>query len=223
MSGAWLAFLIREGRLACRRPALWLTPLAFHALVVTLFPLALGTDSQQLAALAPGLLWIALLLALLLGQEALFRSDWQDGSLELWLLAPQPLPLLVLLKLLVHWCFAGLGLVALTPLLALMLGLPAAALPATLAALILGSLALTLIGAIGAALTVGLARGGLLLALLNLPLQIPVLILGASILDAARLGLPVTGLLLWLGCLTLLALTLAPLAVAAGLRIGAAQ
>ncbi|WP_323156502.1 heme exporter protein CcmB, partial [Pseudomonas oryzihabitans] len=86
-----------------------------------------------------------------------------------------------------------------------------------------GSLALTLIGAIGAALTVGLARGGLLLALLNLPLQIPVLILGASTLDAARLGLPVTGLLLWLGCLTLLALTLAPLAVAASLRIGAAQ
>jgi heme exporter protein B len=215
MSGAWLAILGREGRLACRRPALWLTPLAFHALVVTLFPLALGPDSQQLAALAPGLLWIALLLALLLGQEALFRSEWQDGSLEL--------SLLVLLKLLVHWCFAGLGLVALTPLLALMLGLPAAALPATLAALTLGSLALTLIGAIGAALTVGLARGGLLLALLNLPLQIPVLILGASTLDAARLGLPVTGLLLWLGCLTLLALTLAPLAVAAGLRIGAAQ
>lgn len=223
MSGAWLAFLRREGRLACRRPAQWLTPLAFHALVVTLFPLALGPDSRQLAALAPGLLWIALLLALLLGQEALFRSEWQDGSLELWLLAPQPLALLVLLKLLVHWCFAGLGLVALTPLLALMLGLPVAALPATLAALILGSLALTLIGAIGAALTVGLARGGLLLALLNLPLQIPVLILGANTLDAARLGLPVTGLLLWLGCLTLLALTLAPLAAAAGLRIGAAQ
>lgn len=223
MSGAWLAILRREGRLACRRPAQWLTPLAFHALVVTLFPLALGPDSRQLAALAPGLLWIALLLALLLGQEALFRSEWQDGSLELWLLAPQPLALLVLLKLLVHWCFAGLALVALSPVLALMLGLPVAALPATLVALTLGSLALTLIGAIGAALTVGLARGGLLLALLNLPLQLPVLILGASTLDAARLGLPVTGLLLWLGCLTLLALTLAPLAVAAGLRIGAAQ
>jgi heme exporter protein B len=223
MSVACLAILGREWRLACRRPAQWLTPLAFHALVVTLFPLALGADSRQLATLAPGLLWIALLLALLLGQEGLFRSDWQDGSLEHWLLAPQPLALLVLLKLLVHWCFAGLALVALTPVLALMLGLPAAALPAMLVALVLGSLALTLLGAIGAALTVGLARGGLLLALLNLPLQIPILILGTRAVDAASQGLPVAGLLLWLGCLALLALTLAPLAVAAGLRIGAAQ
>ncbi|MDT3718038.1 heme exporter protein CcmB [Pseudomonas oryzihabitans] len=223
MIAACLAVLRREWRLACRRPAQWLIPLAFHALIVTLFPLALGPDGRQLALLAPGLLWIALLLALLLGQDGLFRSDWQDGSLELWLLAPQPLALLVLLKLLVHWCFSGLALVALTPLLGLMLGLPAGALPAMLAALTLGSLALTLIGAIGAALTVGLARGGLLLALLNLPLQIPVLILGTLSLDAARSGLPVTGYLLWLGCFTLLALTLAPLAVAAGLRIGAAQ
>ncbi|MFF7708300.1 heme exporter protein CcmB [Pseudomonas sp. NPDC007930] len=215
--------LRREARLLCRRPGELLNPLVFFAIVVALFPLALGAQPQLLQSVAPGLVWVAALLAVLLSLDGLFRSDFEDGSLEQMALSPQPLALLMLAKVLVHWLFSGLALVLLAPLLGLMLGLPAACLPVLLASLLLGTPVLSLLGAIGAALTVGLKRGGLLLALLILPLYIPVLILGSGALQAALQGLPSGGFLLWLGSLAALAVTLAPLAIAAGVRISVAE
>ena len=213
----------REARLLFRRPAELLNPLVFFALVIALFPLAVGPETQLLKTLSPGLLWVAALLSVLLSLDGLFRGDFEDGSLEQWVLSPHPLALLVLAKVLAHWAFSGLALVILSPLLGLMLGLPVACLPVLLVSLLLGTPVLSLLGAVGAALTVGLKRGGLLLALLILPLYIPVLILGSGALQAALQGMPATGYLLWLGCLTALAVTLTPFAIAAGLKISVGE
>ena len=215
--------LVREARLLARRPAELANPLVFFALVIALFPLAVGPETQLLQTLSPGLVWVAALLAVLLSLDGLFRSDFEDGSLEQWVLSPHPLALLVLSKVLAHWVFSGLALVVLSPVLALMLGLPAECLPVLVFSLLLGTPVLSLLGAVGAALTVGLKRGGLLLALLILPLYIPVLILGSGALQAAMQGMPVTGYLLWLGCLTVLAITLTPFAIAAGLKISVGE
>ncbi len=181
----FILLLRREARLLFRRPAELANPLVFFAIVVAMFPLAVGPESQLLQTLSPGLVWVAALLAVLLSLDGLFRSDFEDGSLEQWVLSPHPLPLLVLAKVLAHWIFSGLALVLLAPLLALMLGLPSHCLPVLLGSLLLGTPVLSLLGAVGAALTVGLKRGGLLLALLILPLYIPVLILGSGALQAA--------------------------------------
>ncbi|OUM08286.1 heme exporter protein CcmB [Pseudomonas syringae] len=215
--------LVREARLLARRPAELANPLVFFALVIALFPLAVGPETQLLQTLSPGLVWVAALLAVLLSLDGLFRNDFEDGSLEQWVLSPHPLALLVLSKVLAHWVFSGLALVVLSPVLALMLGLPAECLPVLVFSLLLGTPVLSLLGAVGAALTVGLKRGGLLLALLILPLYIPVLILGSGALQAAMQGMPVTGYLLWLGCLTVLAITLTPFAIAAGLKISVGE
>lgn len=217
------SLLAREARLLFRRPAELVNPLVFFAIVIAMFPLAVGPESQLLQTLAPGLLWVAALLSVLLSLDGLFRSDFEDGSLEQWVLSPHPLALLVLAKALAHWAFSGLALVILSPLLALMLGLPAACIPVLLMSLLLGTPVLSLLGAVGAALTVGLKRGGLLLALLILPLYIPVLILGSGALQAALQGMPATGYLLWLGCLSALAVTLTPFAIAAGLKISVGE
>lgn len=182
----------------------------FFAIVIALFPLAVGPESQLLQSISPGLVWVAALLAVLLSLDGLFRSDFEDGSLEQWVVSPHPLPLLVLAKVLAHWVFSGLALVLLAPLLGMMLGLPLRTLPVLLLSLLLGTPILSLLGAVGAALTVGLKRGGLLLALLILPLYIPVLILGSGALQAALQGLPAAGHLLWLASLTALAVTLTP-------------
>ncbi|RMU98538.1 Heme exporter protein B [Pseudomonas syringae pv. tomato] len=195
----------------------------FFALVIALFPLAIGPDTQLLQALSPGLLWVAALLAVLLSLDGLFRGDFEDGSLEQWVLSPHPLALLILGKVLAHWVFSGLALVLLSPVLALMLGLPVQCLPVLMLSLLLGTPVLSLLGAVGAALTVGLKRGGVLLALLILPLYIPVLILGSAALQAALQGMPATGYLLWLGSLTVLAITLTPFAIAAGLKISVGE
>ena len=223
MSNVFTQLLRREARLLCRRPAELLNPLVFFAIVVALFPLAVGPESKLLETLSPGLVWVGALLAVLLSLDGLFRSDFEDGSLEQWVLSPQPLPLLVLAKVLAHWLFSGLALVLLAPLLALMLGLPARCLPVLLISLLLGTPILSLLGAVGAALTVGLKRGGLLLALLILPLYIPVLILGSGALQSALQGLPTAGHLLWLASLTALAVTLTPFAIAAGLKISVGE
>jgi heme exporter protein B len=223
MSSPFGALLLREARLLCRRPAELANPLVFFAIVITLFPLAVGPESKLLQALSPGLVWVAALLAVLLSLDGLFRSDFEDGSLEQWVLSPHPLPLLVLAKVLAHWTFSGLALVVLSPLLALMLGLPTRCVPVLLLSLLLGTPVLSLLGAVGAALTVGLKRGGLLLALLILPLYIPVLILGSGALQAALQGLSSTGYLLWLASLAVLALTLTPFAIAAGLKISVGE
>ncbi|PHN78118.1 heme exporter protein CcmB [Pseudomonas syringae] len=219
MSNVFVLLMLREVRLLARRPAELANPLVFFAIVVALFPLALGPQTQLLQTLSPGLVWVAALLAVLLSLDGLLRSDFEDGSLEQWVLSPHPLALLVLIKVLAHWFFSGLALVLLSPLLALMLGLPVQCLPVLMVSLLLGTPVLSLLGALGAALTVGLKRGGLLLALLILPLYIPVLILGSGALQAALQGMPTTGYLLWLGSLAALAITLTPFAIAAGLKI----
>ena len=218
----WLLFC-REWRLAWRRPGDLLNPLVFFALVVSLFPLAVGPEPAMLRSMAPGVIWVAALLATLLSLDGLFRSDYDDGSLEQWVLSPHPLALMVLVKVLHHWLVSGLAMVLLAPLFGLMLALPLSSLPVLVLTLLLGTPVLSLLGAVGAALTVGLKSGGVLLALLILPLYIPVLILGTGAMDAALQGMPVTGYALWLGCLAMLALSLAPIAIAAGLRIGVSE
>lgn len=219
----FLSMMRREARVLCRRPAELINPLVFFALVVALFPLAVGPETALLRTLSPGLVWVAALLAVLLSLDGLFRSDFEDGSLEQWLLSRRALPLLALAKVLTHWLFSGLALVVLAPLLALMLGLPGECLPVLLASLLLGTPVLSLLGAVGAALTVGLKRGGVLLALLVLPLYVPVLILGSGALQAALQGLPATGQLWWLASLMALSVTLAPFAIAAGLSISVSE
>ncbi|KPZ24428.1 heme exporter protein CcmB [Pseudomonas coronafaciens] len=223
MNSVFVLLMVREARLLARRPAELANPLVFFALVIALFPLAIGPQMQLLQTLSPGLVWVAALLAVLLSLDGLFRSDFEDGSLEQWVLSPHPLALLVLSKVLAHWVFSGLALVLLSPVLALMLGLPGDCLPVLMLSLLLGTLVLSLLGAVGAALTVGLKRGGLLLALLILPLYIPVLILGSGALQAAMQGMTATGYLLWLGSLTVLAITLTPFAIAAGLKISVGE
>jgi len=210
---------LRDLRLVWRRRGDAAQPLLFALMVVALFPLALGADPQQLARIAPGVLWVAVLLASLLTLDTLYRSDVEDGSLEQMLLAPVPLAWLLAVRVGVHWFTASLPLVVVTPLLAELLFLPADLLPVLMASLLLGTPLLSLMGAVVAALTVGIRRSGMLLALLALPLFLPVLVFGAGSVMAAAQGLPWIGALLLLGAGLALALVLAPLAAAAAIRI----
>lgn len=219
MGRAFAAILARDLRLAIRRRGELAQPLIFFAATATLFPLALGPERELLARIAPGIVWVAALLAVLLPLERLFRPDLEDGTLEQLLLSPHPAPLLVLAKVGAHWLAAAAPVIVLAPLVALFLQLPAPALPVLLASLLLGTPVLALVGAIGAALTVGLRAGTPLLALLLLPLYVPVLIFAAGAVDRAAAGIAVAGPLLFLGGLLVLALTLAPPAIAAALRI----
>ena len=209
----------RDLRLVWRRRGDAAQPLLFALMVVALFPLALGADPAQLARIAPGVLWVAVLLASLLTLDTLYRSDVEDGSLEQMLLAPVPLSWLLAVRVGVHWVTASLPLVLATPLLAELLFLPAHLLPVLMASLLLGTPLLSLMGAVVAALTVGIRRSGMLLALLALPLFLPVLVFGAGSVMAAAQGLPWVGALLLLGAGLALALVLAPLAAAAAIRI----
>lgn len=213
------ALLQRDLRLLWRRRGDALNPVLFALLVVSLFPFALGPEPAILARIAPAVLWVALLLAGLLSLDTLFRSDLDDGSLEQLLMAPHPLALLVACKILVHWLSTALPLILATPLLATLLMLPPEQLPVLLASLALGTPLLSLIGAVIVALTVGMRRSGMLLALLALPLYVPVLIFGAGSVMAAAQGLPHQGALLLLGAGLALGVVLAPLAAAAALRI----
>ena len=188
-------------------------------MVVALFPLALGADPERLSRIAPGVLWVAVLLSSLLTLDGLYRGDVEDGSLEQLLLAPVPLAWLLAVRVLVHWATTALPLVLVTPLLAQLLYLPADLLPVTLASLALGTPLLSLLGAVVAALTVGIRRSGMILALLALPLFLPVLVFGAGSVMAAAQGLPWVGALLMLGAGLALAVVLAPLAAAAAIRI----
>lgn len=215
-----LGVLIRRDLLlALRRRAQILNPLVFFVIVVTLFPLGLGPEPNLLQKLAPGVLWVAALLAAMLSLEAMFHSDFEDGSLEQLLLAPQPVFITVMAKVLTHWLLSGLPLLLLAPLLALWLHLPSDAIVVLLVTLALGTPVLSLIGAIGVALTVGLRRGGVLLSLLVLPLYIPVLIMGAGAVDSAASGFSVGAHLSIMGALLLMSLSLAPWAAGAALRI----
>ncbi len=219
-SGQFCARLLhRQLLLAVRRPVEIGNPLLFFAMVVALFPLGLGPAPDKLAGFAPGVLWIIALLSNLLTSDTVFRSDFEDGSLEQLLLAPQPLYLSVLAYIGAHWLTTGLLLALLAPVFALMLNLPMAALGALVGSLLLGSAVLSLLGGIGAALTVGLKRGGMLISLLILPLYMPVLIFGSAAVQAAVSGIAAGPYLAILGAMLCLAIALAPLAVAAGLRI----
>jgi len=219
MFTAFATLLKRDLTLAMRRRSDWLNPLVFFVLVVILFPLGIGPDGTLLSEIAPGVIWVAALLATLLALDGLFRDDYMDGSLEQLLLSPHPLPLMVLAKTTAHWLVSGLPLVLLSPLLALLMQLPLRALPALLLSLVLGTLCLSLIGSIGAALTVGLKRGSVLLALLVLPLFIPVLIFGSGCVVAAAGGFETKAQLSLLAGMFFLALALAPWAASAALRI----
>jgi heme exporter protein B len=211
--------LRRQLLLAVRRPVEIGNPLLFFAMVVALFPLGLGPAPDTLAGFAPGVLWITALLSNLLTSDAVFRSDYEDGSLEQLLLAPQPLFLSVLAYMGAHWLTTGLLLAAVSPVFALMLNLSVPALGVLVASLLIGTALLSLIGGIGAALTVGLKRGGMLISLLILPLYMPVLIFGSAAVQAAVNGVPAGPYLAILGAMLCLAIALAPLAMAAGLRI----
>jgi heme exporter protein B len=216
---AFLGVLRRDLQLGIRRRNELLNPILFFILVVSLFPLGVGPGPQMLREIAPGVIWVAALLATLLSMERLFRTDFEDGALEQILLSPHPLSLMVVAKVLAHWLVTGLPLILVSPLLGVLLYLPDEALEILPLTLLLGTPVLSLVGAIGVALTVGLRRGGVLLTLLVLPLYVPVLIFGTTAVVAASAGLPVSGQLALLGAMLLLALTLAPFATAAGLRI----
>jgi heme exporter protein B len=213
------ALLLRDFRLIWRRRGDALNPVLFALLVISLFPFALGPHPDILERIAPGVIWVALLLAGLLSLDTLFRADLDDGSLEQLMLAPHPLALLVGCKILVHWASTALPLIVATPLFATLLYLPAELWPALIYSLLLGTPLLSLIGAVIVALTVGMRRSGMLLALLALPLYVPVLIFGAGSVMAAAQGLPHAGALLLLAAGLVMTLVLAPLAAAAALRI----
>jgi len=216
---AALALLRRDLLLAYRRRSEVLQPLVFALVVVSLFPLGVGPEPQRLASMAPGVIWITALLATVLSLDALFRSDYEDGSLEQWVVSGQPLALLALARITGHWLVCGLPLVALSPLLALWMNLPSSGLAVLFASLALGTPVLSAVGAIGGALTVGTRRGGQLLSLLVFPLFVPLLIMATSAVSASVDGLPYNGQLGLLAAGLLGSLTLAPFAVAAALKL----
>lgn len=219
LAGSARALLARDLHLLWRRRGDAAQPALFALLVVVLFALALGNEAALLARIAPGALWVAVVLSGLLALDTLFRSDAEDGSLEQWMLAPVPLAWLVLVRTVSHWATTALPLLVATPVLAVLLGLPPAQLPVLLAGLALGTPLLSLLGAVVAALTIGMRRSGILLALLALPLYVPVLVFGAgSVAIAAQGHDPSGGLLLLAGGLVA-ALVLAPVTAAAALRI----
>ncbi|OPX56855.1 heme exporter protein CcmB [Oceanospirillum multiglobuliferum] len=219
---SWRAFIgtfKRDLLLVFRRRSDIVNPLLFFTIAVTLFPLGISPDAVFLAQIAAGVLWVAALLATLLSLDSLFQQDMADGSLEQLVISPHPLAVLVLSKVLVHWLVTGLPLTLLAPLLAVMMFLPDAGFGTLFISLLLGTPTLSLIGAIGAALTVGLRRTGVLMTLLILPLYIPVLIFGTGAVISASQGMAVTGHLAILGALFLVALVSAPLAAGAALKI----
>lgn len=222
LGAAFLAMLRRDLMLAFRHRGEMANPLLFFVIVVSLFPLGVGPAPSVLSAIAPGIIWVAALLAAMLSLDSMFKSDFADGSLEQIALSHHPLSVLVLAKVLAHWLVTGLPLIVAAPLLGLLLYLPEAATPALIGSLALGTPVLSLIGAIGMGLTVGLKRGGVLLSLLVLPLYVPVLIFGALAVHDAGAGLDVAGHLYLLGALLVLSATLSPVATATALRISIA-
>jgi len=213
------ALLIRDLRLALRAGGGFGLGLAFFLLVAVLVPLGVGPEAAVLARIAPGILWLGALLACLLSLDRLFALDFEDGSLDLLATAPIPLEAVVAAKVVAHWLVTGLPLVAISPLLALLLQLPLAGYPWLLATLLIGTPALSAIGGFGAALVVGVRRGGLLLSLLVLPMYVPVLIFGAEAVRRGGIGAEAGAPLALLAAITMASLALLPFASAAALRI----
>lgn len=220
--GAWPGVgwaLGRDVRLALRSKAELGVQLLFYVIVVTLFPLGVGAEPALLRALGPGVLWVAALLASLLSLPRLFAADFADGTLEQMALSPYPLAALISGKILAHWLTTGAPLAVLSPLLGLQFGMDAGESAALVAGLLLGTPTLSLLGAVGAALTLGLRAGGALLALLTLPLYVPILIFGAGAVGATHAGLGAGGELSVLGAALLASAVGAPVACAAAVRI----
>ncbi len=215
---ALLALIQRDLKLAYRHRGALAYPVLFFVIVTSLFPLAVGSSPEVLRNIGPGVIWVASLLATLLGLETLFRSDYEDGSLEQIALSPHSISVLVFAKVATHWLLTGLPLLIISPLLAFMMHMDASTLKTLCLSLLLGTPTLSLIGAVGVALTVSLQRGGLLLTLLVLPLYVPVLIFGANAVHAAANGLAVLGQLYMLGAMLALSIVLVPIAIAAALR-----
>ena len=214
----FLLIVRRDLRLALRQGSDTLMVVAFFVIAVVLFPFGIGPGLETLARISAGVIWVMALLAALLSLERLFQADYEDGSLDLLALAPMPLEIMALAKCLAHWLTTGLPLLVAAPVLAILLNMNPSGFGVLLAAMALGTPVLTLIGSIGAALTLGARRGGVLLSLLVLPLYIPVLIFGVGAVDAALIGTEVRAHLMILAGLLLAALALSPWATAAALR-----
>lgn len=217
------ALFKRDMLLAFRSRGDIMNPLMFFLMVASLFPLAVSPDTRFLGQIAPGVIWVGALLATLLSLDLLFKSDFEDGSLEQLLVLPVPSFFIVLAKVVVHWLMAGLPLTLIAPLLGLMLGLPQGGYEPLMLSLLLGTPTLSLLGAIGAGLTVGLRKGGMLMPLLILPLYIPVLIFAASAVQTGVQGEPFTGHLLFLGAYLAFAVAVCPVAAGAALKISMAR
>ena len=218
LAGAW-EILRRDVRLALRSAGDTVAVVTFFVIAIVLFPLAVGPELGVLSRIASGVIWVAALLAAMLSLERLFLADHEDGSLDLIILAPIPLEAVVLAKCLAHWLVTGVPLIVAAPLLAILMNLSFDGFATLILAMALGTPTLSLVGAIGAALTVGVRRGGTLVPLLVLPLVIPVLIFGVAAIDAAVAGTPADSALMVLGAMLLAALVLAPWATAAALRL----
>lgn len=219
MMQVFWALLRRDLLLAFRHRGELLNPLLFFSLVVTLFPLGVSPEPSVLKTMAPGVIWIAVLLAGLFSLEGLFRSDFEDGTLEQMVLSPFPLAWLVLAKVLAHWIVTALPMLILAPLLGLFLALPSEGIRILEWTLLAGTPFLSLVGSVGVALTVGLRRGGMLLTLIVMPLYVPLLIFATQAVTSAVAGLPYDGAMDFLMALLFLSLTLAPFATASALRI----
>ncbi|MFV2031062.1 MAG: heme exporter protein CcmB [Gammaproteobacteria bacterium] len=216
---AFVYLLRRDLTLAIRNRAEFANPILFFVLVISLFPLAIGALPKLLQTIAPGIIWVAALLAAMLSLDSIFRSDFDDGSLEQLLLSAHPVPVLVLAKVCAHWLVTGIPLLLIAPVLAEMLGLPSSAQGILLLTILIGTPILSLLGSIGVALTVGLPKGGIILSLLVLPLYVPVLIFAASAIAGAAGGLDVAAQIYMLLALLFLSLSLSPWATAAALRM----
>lgn len=216
---AFSLIIKRDLKIAFRHCDDIINPLLFFVIVVTLFPLGIGPEANTLSRIAPGIIWVAALLATLLSLDRLFKSDFNDGSLEQMLLSPHPVFLLVLAKIIAHWLVTGLPLIFIAPLLGVLLHLPDNSYGALMLTLLLGTPILSLFGAIGVALTIGIKKGGVLLSLLVLPLYIPVLIFATSAIDSAGMNLPYNGQLAIIAALFFGALTLSPFAASAALKV----
>lgn len=219
LTRAFIFLLRRDLLLAFRHRSELANPVIFFVMVVTLFPLGTGAEVNLLRAMAPGVIWVAALLAALLSLDMIFRSDFEDGSLEQLLLSSHPLSVLVLAKVFAHWCVTGIPMLLVAPLLAVFLGMPSESLPTLFITLLLGTPVLSLIGAIGVALTVGLRRGGIILSLLVLPLYVPVLIFATNAIEMSASGLPVTAQISIMTAILTLALALAPWPASAALKL----
>lgn len=218
-SQAFTTILKRDLTIALRHRDDIINPLLFFIIIVSLFPLGIGPESNTLMKIAPGVIWVAALLSTLLSLERLFKNDHIDGSLEQLLLSPCPTFILVVAKIFAHWLITGVPLIIIAPFLGVLLNLHQDSYVALMITLLLGTPILSLLGAIGVALTVGLKKGGVLLSLLVLPLYIPVLIFATSAIDAASMNLPYNGQLAIIAAIFFGSLTLAPFAVGSALKV----